>query len=725
MIPTNETDGKTGSAIALGGDEKTEEVKEDKPLTNPSIPHNPLVVAVDSKRCLTPGGKHEKEIVEDSCVSPEIAESAFYTIDDEVEVAVYLGFSPGLKSEDDNCYKDEGISVSGWAVRCVDPTTGKEDKLAGQFKPDYPTPKTDRKGNEKKGKVNKYLGRIRGNTPMFLKMPNEKYWGEVIDECDQDEKQPILVTEGAKKAAAALSLGYACIALSGVNNAGDRDPVVPDEIHRNIQDFLVPGRTVVICYDADWWTNERVKLAILRLAKNMEKYEGVTVKTLLLPNDPKAKGIDDFIKKHGAEAFHNEIANAGSNIWVEGDIKGHEFGKLLDSQLAPRMRFNILSQRFEVEGKETSLEAMTCLLEDECKVTFTGKSLTDRLGGYREKLAYNPIVEYLGGLKANLPLVDTKAAKDYFEEFVEKFFGSNAEDGSQVMDAIKVKRWAISAIARAYEPGCKVDTALILLSPDQGIGKTSFFTTLANGHYVNMSSTATDKDGILTQQAGWLIDMGEIDATFNAKDVSAIKNNMTVQEDKVRPPYGSSIQTYKRHSVFCGTCNEEKFLRDSTGSRRFLVVKAREVLLGKEVEAERDTFWHNALSLYSSGEPWWFTKDESDMISSDNEQYSEKNPYLETITLALDRAETNHPLMPNTALTTSDIAERILGLTLASLKGKQGKDIAGAMKSLGYVQVDKKLKTGKIRPFVKPEWGNDYVPFDSDCVMAVALLRRY
>lgn len=725
MINTNETDDKTVSAIAFGEDEKTGEVKEED-LTLSIVPQNhlnPDKVTVDSKGEKILNEKHRKEIIEDSCVSEVIAQSAFFTIDQDCDSVAYLGFNPGSNSEDAEGYRDEGRSVSGWATRCVKPTTGKEDKLAGQFKPDHPSPKLGKDGKPKKGKdgkpkVNRYLGRIRGNTPMFLAMPDPQFWYKLIDECDQGKERTIIITEGAKKAAAGLTLGYPTIALSGVNNAGDRDPVVPDEIHRDIQDFLVPGTTVVIAYDADWWTNERVKLAILHLAKNLEKFDGVIVKTLLLPNDPEAKGIDDFIKKHGAEAFHNVIANAGSNIWSEGEIKGHEFGKLLDTHLAPRMRFNSLSQKYEVDGKEISLEEMTCLLEDECKVIFATQSLTNRLEGYRTKLAYNPVVDYLNGLKDNLPPVDTVAAKDYFEEFVKDFFGSNDEDGSKLTDAKKVKRWAISAIARAYEPGCKVDTALILLSPDQGIGKTNFFTTLANGHYVNMSSTATDKDGILVQQAGWLIDMGEIDATFNAKDVSAIKNNMTIQEDRVRPPYGRSIQTYKRHSVFCGTCNEEKFLRDSTGSRRFLVVKARKVLLGKEVEAERDTFWQNALSLYLAGERWYFTKEESDQISAENEQYSEENPYLETIALALERA-CGEGKMPNTALTSDQICTLLLNLPVGSVKGKAGKQVAQAMKSLGYEP--KRIRVGEkstqVTAYVKPEWGNDHKFFTSrsDC----------
>ncbi len=294
------------------------------------------------------------------------------------------------------------------------------------------------------------------------------------------------------------------------------------------------------------------------------------------------------------------------------------------------------------------------------------------------------------------------------------------------MDALKVKRWAISAIARAYEPGCKADTALVLLSPDQGIGKTTFFTELAMDYYVNFPATSSDKDSTLLLQSGWLVDIGEIDATFRVKDVAAIKNYMTVQQDKMRPPYGTSVKTYPRHSVFCATCNEEKFLHDSTGSRRFLVVKARKPILREAVLEARNKFWQCALSLYLAGERWWFEKHESDALSVDNEQYSEENPYTERIALALDRAYSKCGGKP-TALSGTQIAKHLLGLPIDSLKGKRNKMIVQAMNNLGYELKRVWVGQSQIRFYVKSEWGNNYTLFteDDDCQMYTAIVHGW
>ena len=54
------------------------------------------------------------------------------------------------------------------------------------------------------------------------------------------------------------------------------------------------------------------------------------------------------------------------------------------------------------------------------------------------------------------------------------------------------RRWCISAIARAYEPGCKVDTVLLLVG-NQGIGKSSAFKI--EGHHL-LCSQAPGPDAV-------------------------------------------------------------------------------------------------------------------------------------------------------------------------------------------------------------------------------------
>lgn len=243
---------------------------------------------------------HWLEIVTNNCIDAKIAVSAFVSAKSSEEACQYLKRLP-------TC----GVG-SGWYVNCVDPF-GREDKKAGQFKPDNPPPKTDSKGKpltDTNGnpKVNKYLNRNDGGIPMLLAHPDPNYWSSIID----DPSIPLFLTEGAKKAAAAISAGFPCIALAGVYNWSEKETGGISSLHQYIQDFLIPGRKIYICFDADWHTNPQVRDALLRLATEIASFNKIEVYLVTLPNNltPHAKGLDDFIKIHGIDLFHKVVSDS-------------------------------------------------------------------------------------------------------------------------------------------------------------------------------------------------------------------------------------------------------------------------------------------------------------------------------------------------------------------------------------------------------------------------------
>ena len=71
----------------------------------------------------------------------------------------------------------------------------------------------------------------------------------------------------------------------------------------------------------------------------------------------------------------------------------------------------------------------------------------------------------------------------------------------------------------------------------------------------------------------WICEIAEILALTRAKDQEAVKSFISRQRDKVRRPYDRYPQEYPRRCIFIGTTNDEQFLRDKTGNRRFYPVK--------------------------------------------------------------------------------------------------------------------------------------------------------
>jgi predicted P-loop ATPase len=118
---------------------------------------------------------------------------------------------------------------------------------------------------------------------------------------------------------------------------------------------------------------------------------------------------------------------------------------------------------------------------------------------------------------------------------------------------------------------------------------------------------------------------------FRRKDVSAVKAFITTRIDRIRPPYGRSIEFLPRRSVFCGTTNEREFLSDPTGNRRFWIVPMGKRLDFAALESERDQIWAAAVSLYQSGVRWNLTHEEEQEAKAIARQYESSDAWHDEV----------------------------------------------------------------------------------------------
>lgn len=136
------------------------------------------------------------------------------------------------------------------------------------------------------------------------------------------------------------------------------------------------------------------------------------------------------------------------------------------------------------------------------------------------------------------------------------------------------KLWFIGAVKRALNPGCKFDYLLMLVGA-QGIGKTTFCERLAmNLGYVDGVPIDQPKEYIPLLNSNWIINMDER-GSLSKKDQNLIKNFLTKTEDSIRLAYRRDPEVFKRHCVFIGSTNDERFLNDYSCNeeRRYWVVK--------------------------------------------------------------------------------------------------------------------------------------------------------
>ena len=163
-------------------------------------------------------------------------------------------------------------------------------------------------------------------------------------------KAPIVITEGAKKAGAALTAGYATIALPGVYNgyrAKDRlgnpiDPVlIPD-----IEAIANPDRPIVLAFDQDDKPNTRRNVAIA-ISRFSQLLINAGCQVSIAQWSPKqGKGLDDLIADHGTDAFHKAMKSALT-------FEEWQLWQALDNRLTIGSSFGLKAQTLTVLTPQT------------------------------------------------------------------------------------------------------------------------------------------------------------------------------------------------------------------------------------------------------------------------------------------------------------------------------------------------------------------------------------
>lgn len=159
----------------------------------------------------------------------------------------------------------------------------------------------------------------------------------------------------------------------------------------------------------------------------------------------------------------------------------------------------------------------------------------------------------------------------------------------------------LSLVARVAQPGCQVDTMLVLEGP-QGVGKTTALRILGGEYYRVALESMTQKDFLQALRGAWLVEIAELSSTTKA-DVDRIKVIVSTPSDPYRPTYGAFTLTYPRQCIFIGTTNRDDYLLDETGGRRFYPVRVGRIDLAR-LAADREQLLAEAYVRMSGGEPW-------------------------------------------------------------------------------------------------------------------------
>lgn len=355
----------------------------------------------------------------------------------------------------------------------------------------------------------------------------------------------------------------------------------------------------------------------------------------------------------------------------------------------------------KVGGRELN-EADVCTvrlgLEGYARST-DGKPLQFKETDIEKAIAYIAKRTPVHAIRAELEAFPTWDGTPRLEAQLPRILGHEAG----TLEARLLRRWMVSAVARIMQPGCQVDTVLILTG-SQGAGKTSFFRHLGGRWTTSSKVQPGDEEGMMVMRQFWFIEWGEL-SSMKARSREMTKDFITNPIDTFRWPWGRRPVSAPRHSVLVGTTNDKEILEDPTGNRRYWPIEVRTSKIDLAwLDANRTQLFAEALALFrgSTACPacvagpvrcadhrWWLTDDEESLLKSHQSEFeTDPHPWFDVLAGWIEETQP-------TSLTTAQILQYGVDQKVEHFKPISNNQIADLMERLGWTKARADGRTGK------------------------------
>ena len=301
--------------------------------------------------------------------------------------------------------------------------------------------------------------------------------------------------------------------------------------------------------------------------------------------------------------------------------------------------------------------------------------------------SYHPIRNYLNDLvwsgKDSISLLASHFVEPMTHQEVMLDFGVGQMKGPL---AIWLRKWLVGAVARALDDSFVRVPMLVLHSEVQRIGKSTFCSWLTRDvpdYFTDNPINPDDKDNRFQLAYKWIWEAAELESITNKRDAGALKAFITKQVVEDRAAYGKHSVRLKPMASFVGTANETEFLKDTTGSTRFLVASISKIDFNYSKLLQPAQVWAQAVALYRSGYDFNLTNKEASLQQEINNYYKIGNPYVDMICKHY-RIETDPVKARQTEFLY--IGEIVLRLELDQKNSGHMRLMASALQELGAIR---------------------------------------
>lgn len=289
--------------------------------------------------------------------------------------------------------------------------------------------------------------------------------------------------------------------------------------------------------------------------------------------------------------------------------------------------------------------------------------------------------------------------------------GQTQEEAQQSL-AWAFHKWLVAMVATWMSDNGANHQIFTIIGP-QGIYKTTFFRFLLppplRGYFwENAHNSFASKDDRLALAENCLVEMEEVEAV-TGRDMSELKALVTSESVKERRPYARYRSAKARLASFCASGNEQRFLTDLTGNRRWLCFCVSHIDDPRQWDMDYDQLYAQLRDEYISGFQYWFDKREEQRVERLNQPFRIASPEEQLITTRL-RKPVGHEAakLMNSTMIAMHISGGHLSPSISIRK------IGEVMRQLGYTW--KHRKSGDFYRVVEIPWNEtqNYLSKDED-----------
>ena len=360
-----------------------------------------------------------------------------------------------------------------------------------------------------------------------------------------------------------------------------------------------------------------------------------------------------------------------------GELLRNEYNMLLAfKKLGVQLAFNEFTGRFHIGGlkgfgpllDDGALDELflTVAREYDLKLAERDFDRIVRAKGRRKR--FHPVRMYLSDLQWD--------GIDRIGEWLHAYFGAENTKLNRAIGRIML----IAAVRRVRQPGCKFDTMLVL-EGKQGAGKSRSLRALCpDPDWFTDSVTLHNsiKENMELTGGKWIVEIGELVGLGKAT-AGALKSTLSRQTDSARKAYGREPTDQHRQCVYIGTTNEENYLTDDTGNRRFLPVKIKQVDVDG-IARDRDQLWAEAAYYEAQGEAIFLPPKLMEEAKAAQRKRGDRDEWEWPIAKHLVTQERT---------TILEVASGALQMEKARFDSRAEKQISRCMKKLGWKMTDR------------------------------------